>query len=83
MKTLVARNNRLILSAMLLSIFAGSAAAQLSGEEVARLDKDLTPMGAERAGNAAGTIPAWDGGITQPPAGFDPAKGYANPFADD
>lgn len=83
MKAFVTRNNRLILSAMLLSIFAGSAVAQLSGEEVGRLGKDLTPMGAERAGNAAGTIPAWDGGITQAPAGFDPAKGYVNPFAAD
>ena len=24
-----------------------------------------------------------DGGITQPPAGFDPTKGYVNPFAAD
>ena len=29
-----------------------------------------TPLGAETAGNAAGTIPAWDGGLTKPIAGF-------------
>ena len=27
---------------------------------------DLTPLGADKAGNAAGTIPAWDGGLTPP-----------------
>ncbi len=44
----------------------------------------LTPTGAERAGNAAGTIPAWTGGITQPPAGFAAGSGkYIDPYADD
>ena len=33
---------------------------------------DLTPVGAERAGNEAGTIPPWTGGITQPPASYRP-----------
>ena len=32
--------------------------------EAARLGTTLTPMGAERAGNADGSIPAWTGGIT-------------------
>jgi hypothetical protein len=32
----------------------------------------LTPYGAERAGNAAGTIPAWTGGFTTIQAGWDP-----------
>jgi hypothetical protein len=34
----------------------------------------LTPMGAERAGNAAGTIPAWTGGFTTVPADWDQAR---------
>jgi len=46
---------------------AAPAAAELSAADVAKLGTTLTPMGAEKAGNAAGTIPAWDGGIT--PAG--------------
>lgn len=37
------------------------AEAALSEAELARLDQDLTPMGAERAGNADGSIPAWSG----------------------
>jgi hypothetical protein len=59
----------------------GSAFAGMTAEEAARLGKDLTPIGAERAGNKAGTIPEWTGGVTKPPAGFDPTKGYADPFA--
>ena len=35
------------------------------------LTTSLTPMGSERAGNASGTIPAWTGGMTKIPAGFD------------
>ena len=31
------------------------------------LTTTLTPMGAERAGNADGSIPAWTGGLTAPP----------------
>lgn len=34
------------------------------------LKTTLTPFGSERAGNAAGTIPAWTGGMTEIPAGF-------------
>lgn len=46
------------------------AIARVSPEEAARLDKDLTPVGAERAGNADGTIPPWTGGLTEPPPGW-------------
>lgn len=44
----------------------------------------LTPLGAERSGNQAGTIPAWNGGITQPPAGYQGSgKPHVDPFATD
>ena len=55
----------------------------LASADAARLGQDLTPMGAERAGNAAGTIPEWQGGLTQAPAGHRPGDHYADPFADD
>lgn len=58
-----------------------AALAAISAEEADRLGKDLTPMGAEKAGNKDGTIPAWDGGLTKPPAGFKPENGYIDPFA--
>ena len=48
-----------------------------------RLGHDLTPVGAERAANADGTIPAWDGGLLRPPAGWTPQQGYVDPFPGD
>ncbi len=56
-----------------------------SPQNVARLGNDLTPMGSPRAGNAAGTIPAWTGGLTRDdwPAGFQPGDRHPNPFAND
>ncbi|KZN30875.1 hypothetical protein N480_02685 [Pseudoalteromonas luteoviolacea S2607] len=59
------------------------AVAKMTAEEVARLGKDLSPIGAEVAGNADGSIPAWTGGITKPPAGFKPGMHHPDPFADD
>ena len=58
-------------------------AANAHAADFSRLGKDLTPVGAERAGNADGTIPAWDGGLTQPPAGWTPQQGYIDPFPGD
>jgi hypothetical protein len=43
----------------------------------------LTPLGAERAGNTAGTIPAWEGGISRPPSGYKPGEHHVDPFPDD
>src|SRR5262249_46366980 len=40
-------------------------------------------VGAEKAGNKEGTIPAWEGGLSKAPAGFDAKKGYADPYAGD
>ena len=52
-------------------LLVGQAAlAAVSAEEAAKLKTTLTPFGAERAGNADGTIPAWDGGLTTPAPGF-------------
>ncbi|HEX4856871.1 MAG TPA: DUF1329 domain-containing protein [Limnobacter sp.] len=41
----------------------------------------LSPLGAELAGNSAGTIPEYTGGLAKPPAGFDPRKGHLDPFS--
>ncbi len=45
--------------------------------------QDLTPAGAERAGTSDGLVPAWSGGLREPPAGWRPEMGYVNPFPDD
>ena len=68
------------LLAAALACIAGSALAGLPQADVDRLGKDLTPVGAEKEGNKAGTIPAWNGGITKAPAGFDSKNGYADPL---
>ena len=60
---------------------SNSAIARLSASDAARLGADLTPTGAEQAANADGSIPAWTGGLTQPPASFAAGGGYPDPFA--
>ncbi|MDR6212395.1 hypothetical protein QE399_000084 [Paracidovorax wautersii] len=46
------------------------ALATATADEAAQLKSTLTPLGAERAANKDGTIPAWDGGMTKAPAGY-------------
>ena len=72
-------------SVLAMSFAATGALASVPEQVAARLGQDLTPMGSERAGNAAGTIPAWTGGIDTIPANvtYDPAATIANPFPDD
>ncbi|GAA0197657.1 hypothetical protein GCM10009123_01130 [Kangiella japonica] len=57
--------------------------AKVAAEQAARLTQDLTPMGAERAGNAEGTIPAWTGGIQQVPEDYEPGEHHVDPYADE
>ena len=59
---------------------AGAGHANVSADQAARLGKDLTPMGSEKAGNADGSIPAWEGGITTPPAGYKVGDWHPDPF---
>lgn len=65
---------------LIAGLVSGSAAA---AGDFSRLGKDLTPWGAPKAGNQAGTVPAWDGGIQKAPTGFDPKNGYISPFPDE
>ena len=57
--------------------------AAVGADEAARLKSSLTPVGAEKAGNKAGTIPAWDGGLTKAPAGYRNGDARPDPFAAD
>ena len=67
-------------TAIALALTSTLAIAKVSTEEASQLGKNLTPVGAEKAGNAAGTIPAWDGKsiATQDDKGF-----LIHPFKDD
>lgn len=66
----------LLLSACQVVHAAGATAAT-------RLDRELTPVGALRAGNADGSIPAWDGGLTpdRAPAGHAAGSRHGDPYA--
>lgn len=63
--------------------FSGHALSKVPASEAERLGKDLTPVGAERAGNAAGTIPEWTGGLSTPPADWRPGQVETDPFPED
>jgi hypothetical protein len=79
-------NGRILSGAILASLLAASGLeAQTSAppaEVAARLGSDLTPVGAERAGNADGSIPAWTGGLEKTPP-IEWKTGYTDPFAKD
>lgn len=55
----------------------------VSAEQAAQLGRSLTPMGAEKAGNSDGTIPAWSGGITSAMPGHKSPGHYPDPYAAD
>ncbi len=71
------------LSILLLATCALQAQAKVDSTQAARLGQDLTPLGGERAANAAGTIPAWDGGLAQPPANYQPGMHHPDPYSAD
>lgn len=72
-----------MIAALISALLAVPAGAAVSPEQAARLGRDLTPVGAERAGNADGTIPEWTGGITSPPPGYRLGMHHPDPFAAD
>ncbi len=71
------------ISLLLMIGLAGLSAAAISADEAAKLGQSLTPLGAEKAGNSDGSIPAWDGGITQPPAGYRKGMHHPDPYSGD
>ncbi|MGF6394515.1 DUF1329 domain-containing protein [Pseudomonas plecoglossicida] len=73
-----------LLATALTTIIAGQAQAAVSAQEAARLGTSLTRVGAERGANADGSIPAYEGGLTTPPAGFKAGDGMRpDPFANE
>ena len=65
-------------------MFAGAnALAKVPQAEADRLGRDLTAVGGIKAGNADGSIPAYEGGLTKPPAGYTPGSHLVDPFAGD
>ena len=64
---------------------APNAFAKVSAEKAAQLGKNLTLFGAEKAGNADGSIPEYTGGLNKIPDGikFTPGMLHPDPFAND
>jgi len=72
-----------LLGVIALGFSAHSAYAKVDAAEVAKLGKDLTPMGAEKAANKDGSIPAWSGGELKAPGGWKPGTPRPDPYASD
>src|SRR6185437_3428614 len=68
---------------VLVVLSAFRADATVSAQQAALLKSRLTPVGAERAGNAEGTIPAWTGGYTTASPGYQEGAPRPDPFAGD
>lgn len=60
--------------ALALSLLTTSVMAAVSPQEAAQLGTTLTPMGAQKEGNADGSIPAWTGGLK--PGAAPVTKGF-------
>lgn len=73
----------ILASAVMLALVAPVAMAKVSEADAAKLGSEFTPLGAEKAGNADGSIPAWDGGITKPVAGYTKGGHHPDPFPED
>ena len=77
------KKTNIILASVLALSVSMPVSAEMAADEVARLGVDLTPLGGEKAGNADGTIPAWDGGLTQAPSGYTEGGYYVDPYSGD
>ncbi len=65
------------------SIVTGSATAKVSPDEAAQLGKSLTPIGAIKAGNKEGTIPAWNPVFNVPGSYKENSYVFPDPFPKD
>src|SRR5271155_2933187 len=70
-------------SAVISLALCGGVYAAVSADEAAKLKSSLTPLGAEKAGNADGSIPAWTGGYTQVWPGYKSGSPRPDAFADE
>ena len=74
---------RVILASLLTCATVAGPAARgaVSERDALALRSILTPVGATRAGNSAGTIPAWTGGYRTVTAGYQEGAVRPDPFA--
>jgi len=77
----ISRKKWLMASLMAACVAVPAAHAAVSADEAAKLKTTLTPYGAERAANKAGTIPEWTGGVSKPPANYKAGEHRPDLFA--
>lgn len=70
-----------LLAAGLVLAYAGAALGAVSADKAAQLGKNLTLMGAEKAGNKDGSIPEYTGGLSKAPANYTKKGWRPDPFA--
>ena len=75
--------NKLFFTPILAFFAALFLATSLYAADATRLGRDLTPLGSDPKASADGSIPAWKGGITTPPAGYVRGESHIDPFATD
>ena len=77
--------SRIMWAALLGAIIMPPSAvhAGVSLAEARQLNTSLTPVGAERAGNSDGTIPAWTGGYTTSAPGYQQGSLRPDPFVEE
>ena len=69
-----------------LSLAATGAMAKMSAEDVARLGKDLNPMGGIKAGSEDGLLAEWTGSVVGLPKGLKwdgPGTPYPDPWPEE
>jgi len=79
----IIKKSALVSIAVSLALVGTNAVAKISTEQAAQLNNSLTPVGAERAANADGSIPKWEGGITSAPTGYKAGDHHLDPFVND
>jgi uncharacterized protein DUF1329 len=80
------RTKMIVMAVVCMLAFGTSTAmAKVSATDAAKLKSELmTPLGAQKKGNAEGTIPAWTGDGVKVPAGYNgPGSFHPDPFADE
>ena len=78
--------NYTTVTALALTLLCGNAMAKMSAEDVARLGKDLNPMGGIKAGSEDGLLPEWTGNVLGLPEGVQwdgPGTPYPDPWPDE
>jgi hypothetical protein len=71
--------NSMLKYAPIAVLLGATSLAQAQQSDVKQLGTTLTPWGAEVAGNADGSIPAYTGGLTKPPANYNKANPARRP----